>query len=44
MLTLGSLDGWVDGWVAVGHVSYLVAVVLVGWYVAITGFTKRLSQ
>ena len=40
MLTVGSLDGWV----AVGHVSYLVALLLVGWYFAITGFTKRLSQ
>ena len=40
MLTLGS----VDGVAALGHLSYLVVVLLVGWYFAITGFTRRLSQ
>jgi len=40
MLTLGS----VDGVAALGHLSYLVVVLLVGWYLAVTGFTRRLSQ
>ena len=40
MLTLGS----VDGVAALGHLSYLVVVLLVGWYFAITGVTRRLSQ
>lgn len=40
MLTLGS----VDGVAALGHLSYLVVVLLVGWYFAITGFTRRLSR
>ncbi len=39
-LTLGSVS-W---WPAVGHVAYLAAWLVVGWYFAVTGFAKRLAQ
>ena len=38
-LTLGT----VVFWPAVGHLAYLLAFCVVGWYLCITGFTKRLS-
>ncbi len=40
MFTVGS----VDGWAALGHLTYLVVVLVAGWYFAVTGFTRRLAQ
>ncbi len=40
MLTMGD----VHAAAAVGHLAYLVVLLVVGWYFAVTGFTKRLAQ
>lgn len=40
MLTMGE----VHAAAAVGHVSYLITLLVVGWYFSVTGFTKRLAQ
>ncbi|MGI8992799.1 MAG: ABC transporter permease [Nocardioidaceae bacterium] len=40
MLTLGD----VHAWAAVGHLCYLVVLLLAGWYLSVTGFAKRLAQ
>lgn len=40
MLTLGA----VDGWLAVGHVLYLLAWLVAGCWFVVTGFERRLAQ
>jgi lipooligosaccharide transport system permease protein len=40
MLTTGQ----VETWSALGHVAYLVACVVFGWFYAVTGFRRRLLQ
>ncbi len=40
MLTLGQ----VDGWPALGHVAYITAWTVVGWFYAVSGFRRRLAQ
>ncbi len=40
MLTLGQVD-W---WPALGHLAYISAWVVAGWFYAVSGFRRRLSQ
>jgi lipooligosaccharide transport system permease protein len=40
MLTAGD----VQTWGALGHLAYILAWVVAGWFYAVTGFRKRLSQ
>jgi lipooligosaccharide transport system permease protein len=40
MLTAGDLETWR----ALGHVAYIGAWIVAGWFFAVSGFRKRLTQ